>query len=660
MKVFIALIIIGINFEAFAQFDFTNQIVALDKKIQNNVESISKNKSYLKELESQNLEIDLKLNRMELIKNNRDLALENVKSFFEEEIQKMPTLQRLTSRKANIYRCAIKQIQESKVIRISECPMWVDLGLTSGEKSKITELTSYLNLTEKELLTDIKKIQNNKKSISNLFESIKKSIEVYKAHDVRFNENRMELLAQKKEYDLVLTKKNILSCSKESPEVNLESEIPFPGSVFRGPFYNVPRDHQDGLGVCYANTARNLLIGLSGGMDDPSFLDLSIQHAKKLNNSSVEAGDSCKALDSIKTIGYCPQRYSPTEVGENSMLNDQILLKEFSSIQSQAFVLKSLEDLVNHENELFKSENLKVLRYTKEIIKEFESPHIVIPLPIVSYAIPRFGIIRDIYKDRVLKTFSEREFVDDYQSNYKKFFMKYLKMALDGKSSDEIFNAYEEAMGDFFKKYKIENQFEYVKMNWNSDVKYDFNDPERTQKLAKSLEFLKKYTNVSTDCSGGCMLDFNTLEVSYLRELKDVIDSIQGYLNPSLLVDSSGRLKDRYELLQLLVAPSCLNAQNRKKLSFDFSCDTIDKTMLTTIKDFRTVVLMSLLHGYPLGNSHPQIGGNHINTIVGLRYNPDNKKCEYLIRESQDGSSHWTDESSVYESLFKLWVVRRK
>jgi hypothetical protein len=49
----------------------------------------------------------------------------------------------------------------------------------------------------------------------------------------------------------------------------------------------------------------------------------------------------------------------------------------------------------------------------------------------------------------------------------------------------------------------------------------------------------------------------------------------------------------------------------------------------------------------------------HINTVVGMRFNSKNNQCEYLIRESQDGTSKWTKESEIFQKVDDIVEVRK-
>ena len=74
---------------------------------------------------------------------------------------------------------------------------------------------------------------------------------------------------------------------------------------------------------------------------------------------------------------------------------------------------------------------------------------------------------------------------------------------------------------------------------------------------------------------------------------------------------------------------------------------------------FRERVVLSLAQGYPLGQSFvfTPPDGRHINTIVGLRFNPETQSCELRIRESQTGTSAWHSEDQIYGKMEALTEV---
>src|SRR5690606_18980469 len=122
--------------------------------------------------------------------------------------------------------------------------------------------------------------------------------------------------------------------------------------------------------------------------------------------------------------------------------------------------------------------------------------------------------------------------------------------------------------------------------------------------------------------------------IGFLNTLSPIIEKLQtAELNSDVLFDGRGRLKDVRELMQLLVAPKCLGPQNRKPLGVKLYCQdgyhTIrslkdsNKTPAEKVKALREKVVMSLVQGLPLGNAFPVNSTvSHINTIAGLRFNP--------------------------------------
>ena len=82
------------------------------------------------------------------------------------------------------------------------------------------------------------------------------------------------------EQKLVQANSQFLNCDSNTKDISLEEKIPYPGANFQGPFFGVHRDHQKSYQTCYANTAKNLLVGTSQGEDIASFLDL--EHIVKI------------------------------------------------------------------------------------------------------------------------------------------------------------------------------------------------------------------------------------------------------------------------------------------------------------------------------------------------------------------------------------------
>src|SRR5690606_12539765 len=116
-------------------------------------------------------------------------------------------------------------------------------------------------------------------------------------------------------------------------------------------------------------------------------------------------------------------------------------------------------------------------------------------------------------------------------------------------------------------------------------------------------------------------------------------------------------------------APACINSENRKKLPA-FSCESeygaitkikaSSKPYAEKVKDLRERVVLSLMQGYPVGNTFPTGGNqNHINTIVGIRFDKSTGQCEYLIRESQNGRTAWLLERPIFDRMSAITEIRK-
>lgn len=149
----------------------------------------------------------------------------------------------------------------------------------------------------------------------------------------------------------------------------------------------------------------------------------------------------------------------------------------------------------------------------------------------------------------------------------------------------------------------------------------------------------------------------------FVGGIKDIVQLIkQPHFSPDMLFDENGEFIKNKDLLQLAIAPKCLNKENRTKIKYDFTCRRINKSKYTQenqLVNLRKDVVMSLVQGMPLGNTHPSTTAYHINTIVGFRFNTETKNCEYKIRESQTGNYYWRDEQKIIDKIMYLTVVER-
>jgi hypothetical protein len=230
-------------------------------------------------------------------------------------------------------------------------------------------------------------------------------------------------------------------------------------------------------------------------------------------------------------------------------------------------------------------------------------------------------------------------------------------------------------MAPFFEKYNLADSLPAFEANFKLNAEYDYKDKDLKKNIKASVDFLKKALNKkdATDAdfyqfcsgSGSEFLRFMTAFQPLAEKLRT--DKV----NEEMLFDKNGELKtDAYELMQLTIAPSCLSKENRKALPA-FTCDSgydainLIKKAGRPIEDqkrmLREKIVANLVQGYPLGNEHPSDGGGfHINTIVGIRFNPETKSCEFRIRESQTGTSGWHNENEIFKRIMALTEVRRK
>jgi hypothetical protein len=482
----------------------------------------------------------------------------------------------------------------------------------------------------------------------------------------------------------------ITSANAEAPEgfkncdsqtyVNLEEEQPFKGAKFKGPFYQVPRDNQDGIGTCHATAGKNFLVGLSGGKDIASFLDLALiskDESGELIKKGLEGGKICQVLEAAKTRGYCPQKFAPLETGSRNYASESLF--GLDPLRSVAFSISQLKGFLEDLETLKDSHSAlkaEILDNSKSLIEKLkQNPDIKFPMPVVRVDILIEWKLRDLYKKASMqKKPSEEQFVSEYKEAYQKFKPSYLNAVVKGKSADQVFDLYTKSLSPWIAKYGLESELPEMKRLFKADANSDFKDPKYKQQLRATIDFVKQITNKNDQSDENfyefCMSD--EPEIKLLNNLLPLVKKIrEGKMNGNLLVDANGKFRSTMEIMQLTVAPSCLNSQNRKSIP-DFTCtnDFNDirklknsgKPLTEQIKVVREKVVAGLYQGLPLGNTlrlSPTSNDTHINTIVGIRYSKQNK-CEYLIRDSADATSTWQSEEKIFDQMHVLGEVRKR
>ena len=203
-------------------------------------------------------------------------------------------------------------------------------------------------------------------------------------------------------------------------------------------------------------------------------------------------------------------------------------------------------------------------------------------------------------------------------------------------------------------------------------MKLEYTEENRA-KLYESIAFINNLSSgskLSVEQFASACIDVFKDGVNFIENLAPLLKTLEAFEIPAERMLAGEDFKDDIELFYLAIAPSCMNENNRIKIDFDFSCTNglmptsrlkaeLKENSKAMDEAFRAKIVRNLLKGMPVGNSFQQPGGNHINTIVGVRYNSENNKCEYKIRESQTGRSTWQDESPIIERMYELTEVEK-
>lgn len=577
--------------------------------------------------------------------------------------------------KAGFYKCLRKSLEESPKLDYDGCKNGVSLNADEQAQLNNWKATTGLSLNDTKILRETLPI--NIRNTENLIVTVEANRKFSEAREniilstIETNENN------RKELEMVPGLQKFINCDANTPEINLEEKVPYEGATFSGAFHGVPRDNQDGLGTCYANAAKNLLVGISEGKDVASFLDLALVY-KNMDgslNGGLDGGGSCPTLNAAKKTGYCPQSLAPLEGGERNLTGESLFnLTPYNYLATNVNLIRDfLEDINSFQKSSSRvsQETLSRSKYIIDAIKN--NSQIELPMPVVRFEIPERWKLREAYSLHAPKTITEETFLKEYDEAYQKFFPNYIKAVMNGKNAEQVFDIYKEDLGPFISKYNLTNSLPEFKRVFKTNTSGDFADPKLNQKVRASVEFMKDLMN-QKDSTDDEFFEFCSTSgaesLNFLSSLRPVLDKIKdNKLNDDQLFDKDGKFKSAFELMQLTVAPSCINKENRKELPA-FTCssgyDTVSKirgkgkTTEDQHKMLREKVTLSLAQGYPVGNSFTVTStSSHINTIVGMRFNKGLNRCEYLIRESQNGASDWHAESKILNKINALTEVRR-
>jgi hypothetical protein len=626
------------------------------------IKQIEDNKKELAELESYEQEFG----------QNRIVAIDEIN----ESIKKIPFFQKL-GEKANFYKCLRSSLTDNNYLNVETCSKMYTPKLSDEENASIEQLKTKVGRT-------LSVVKIRKESLPRLITQAESMLPTFLSNK-KFSQSREDIIVgtiktveiKKKELGILPKHPEFLKCDENTPEINLENKEPFAGADFQGPFFGVPIDNQDGLGTCYANAAKNLLVGISGGKNVASFLDIAL--AYKNENGGVvgglDGGTSCTALNAIAKAGYCPQHFSAIETGERNIAGEGLFnLDPYNYLATNVNLLRNFLDDLGTMQKSTSPVSAAVMGKAQKMIEHLKAhPEIKIPLPIARFEIPEKWKLKEAFALKKIPGMKESDFIKEYDEAYKAFYPLYVKSLIEGKTIDQIFALWTEKMNPFITKYGLESNLPEFKRVWKTNVTEDFKDPAVKKQLRVSLDFLKDMMD-KKEATDDEFLEICATQASdslnFLSALNPLVEKLRdNKLNEEKLFDKDGKFHSAYELMQLTVAPSCLNKDNRV-MPEPFTCsDGYD--VITSIKSsakpqnekvqaLRNKVVLSLIQGMPLGNTFPMSGGWHINTIAGMRFNKTAGRCEYLIRESQTGSSGWHDEQKIFEKIESLTEVRKQ
>jgi hypothetical protein len=597
----------------------------------------------------------------------------------EGSLQGLPLIKRMASKKSAFYRCVNESLNKIGSAQIAGCKTLHTANFSPDEELKLKQWENLASLNQENIKSKLELLKNeialNEGRISNA-----NKVLVF-ANDKKERIQNAEISLKRKEYDLQVIKENsaFVNCDGNTPDISLEEKVPYPGAKFQGPFVNIPRDNQDGLGTCYANTAKNLLVGTSQGESVASFLDLALlfkDSPEALIATGLDGGLSCSVLKKVNQQGFCPQALAPFETGDKNLFTEGLMGENIGSVSDEAALITLVRKFLAGEETLQKS-NLELSErmqgQAQLIIENIKSrPDLALPLPIVRFAIPGDWKIKEAYQWVVKKQAgsNEKQFCADYKTDYQKFYPIYLKAVMDGKNVDQVFDLFQENMKDFIDKYKLQSELQTWKYAYTTDTEADFKNPNLNKSLTESMDFLKMISGKKEESNEEffetCVNQNQDLTI-FLANFQPLIKHLNNRkVNTDILFDKSGKLKSAKELMQLIVAPACIDINKRQKLNAQIHCEDGYSTIRDLRKSGKNIeeqktflrekIVASLIQGYPLGNTFD----HHINTIVGMRFNKQSNQCEFKIRESQTGTSGWHDEAKIFKSIEALTEVRRK
>lgn len=557
----------------------------------------------------------------------------------------------------NYYRCLKNFLMEKDVLNEAICHKLYPFNMDEETSSYQFSLqASPLNVTKERTSSQLTGNQAEITKRRKQIELFQNTIEDRKR---RVAALRTEIRGEEGQISTLKSSPTDFICSPSLKKIDLEDD--------GGPFVNVPRDNQNGVGTCFANTAKNLLVSLSNGKYVASFLELAALSRKSdfsFADTAINGGHACKVLDEVAKSGFCPQSFSPAETGDRSLLTEGLFADE-PSIEGQSRILQLLKDFIRGKkafsdpSDPFRQTLLSHLRPLMQ--KLVADPHIKFPLPVLRHDIATEWWLKDFFKDKNPKQEPDA-FLIEYKKAYQKFYPTYFARVRNGDNADQIFRAYKEQMRPLFSKYALDTDLVWfnLKENFRDRIAEDLRSKNLKTELDSSLKFLAELGGQSPE---NCLASLGGINEDLYKLTVMSKQLTQSNVSPDALFQGNN-VKSDYELIMLAIAPSCLNEKNRVIPEEHYSCK-VNSTLISSLSRlkageeknfrFRFEIISSLRKGLAAGNTFDA----HINTIVGARFDEKSKKCQLKIRESQTGTSYWTDESDIYEKMEDLTIVEK-
>jgi hypothetical protein len=397
------------------------------------------------------------------------------------------------------------------------------------------------------------------------------------------------------------------NCSPQLKTIDLESQP----QIFTGHTMEL----QGAFGTCFANATKNIILSITRGRKNASFLDLAIQSKEdtSLINRGLDGGGICTTLEKIKTIGICPQNSALLETSKDAV--NYTLIHDIREMRKLKSVLAiypqpkpSYVTLSKFNPELVFPYNEKVwAAWFQNYPETRQSYYFYFDAFLMEEWKQRLGFITNILS---LKSgVNNQTFCSEYLISLTPLLQKYLI------SPDKFRNV-------ACNKISVSNPYLSA---LNATAK-QVDDLPSLMFLHQLAEVLKRRTDLD------------------LRELAEKAFALNAH-----------------DFILLTFAPSCIEDQNRISFEDEFYCEDnyiknnrVRYDPMTLNQKVRERILLHLSQGYALGN----MTYGHVNTIVGYRWNPTSRSCEFKIRESQIGDSLWEPEDKILKNMQGLVEVR--